>query len=271
MQPVTASAADTKAKEEVILSTKYPTLTGKSNDGFSFSVETRYTGGTSPRVFNLSTSGPTEFFYSITVLGGSSDIASIKLDPVVSYPETITVKAIPNPLNLPDPGKYTFTFNVGEGDIQSSIDLTIEITARYAIQLITPDGLLSTTVTADQENSIKLTVKNTGASPLENIKLTQYLKGAPSGWEIKFDPEEIETLAAGNTKEVIMSIKPSSKTISGDYESVITAATETNTASNDLTIRITVLTQQIWGWVAIGIIVLVVAGLFAMFFLLGRR
>jgi uncharacterized membrane protein len=268
--PLSASAAN-EPTEKITLSTKYPSLSGKTNDTFTFNIDTMYVGGTAARTFNLAVSGPSKFFYSITSLGGSTDITAIKLDPVTSYPETIAIKALPNPLDIPNPGKYTVTFTVSAGDIKSSIDVTVEITARYAIQVMTPDGLLSTTVTADQSNPVKLELRNTGSSPLDKIVLSQYIKGAPSGWEIKFDPEKIDTLAPGNDKEVTMSVKPSSKTISGDYEIVVTGKTEANTASSDITLRVTVLTQQIWGWVGIGIIVLVVAGLIAMFILLGRR
>jgi uncharacterized membrane protein len=265
-------AATVSAEDEKLnLSTKFPSLTGKANDSYTFSIDTRYTGGSEARVFNLAVSGPSQFTYNINSLGGSGDITAIKLDPATSYPETISVKAIPNPLDLPNPGKYTLTFTAGTGDLKNSIDLIVEITARYSISVITPYGLLSTTVTSDQVNPVKLIIVNTGSSDLENISLTQYIKGAPTGWEVKFDPAKITTLTPGSTADVTMSVKPSSKTISGDYEIVISGKTDANTASNDITLRVTVLTQQIWGWVGIGIIVLVVAGLIAMFILLGRR
>jgi uncharacterized membrane protein len=263
----TASAAD----EKLDLSTKFPSLSGKTNDTYTFSVDAQYTGGSAARVFNLAVTGPSKFIYNINTLGGSTDITAIKLDPISSYPETISIKASINPLDIPNPGKYTVTFTVSSGDLKKSIDLNIEITARYAISVVTPDGLLSTTVTADQTNPVKLMVFNTGSSPLDNISLSQYIKGAPSGWEVKFDPAKITTIAPGDRADVTMSVKPSSKTISGDYEIVITGKTDANTASNDITLRVTVLTQGIWGWIGIGIIVLVVAGLIAMFILLGRR
>jgi uncharacterized membrane protein len=270
-QVLPATATSAAEGEKINLSTKFPSLSGKTNDTYNFSIDTQYTGGNAARTFNLAVSGPNQFFYNVNTLGGSTDITAIKLDPISSYPETITVKATPNPLNIPNPGKYTVTFTVSAGDLKSSIDMTIEITARYAINVMTPEGLLSTTVTADQANPVKLKITNTGSSPLDKIVVTQYIKGAPSGWEVKFDPEKIDTLAPGNSSDVTMNVKPSSKTISGDYEIVITAKTEANTASNDMTLRVTVLTQGIWGWVGIGIIVLVVAGLIAMFILLGRR
>ena len=40
---------------------------------------------------------------------------------------------------------------------------------------------------------------------------------------------------------------------------------------DNIDIRVTVLTKTIWGWVGIGIVVLVIIGLFAMFMRLGRR
>ena len=42
-------------------------------------------------------------------------------------------------------------------------------------------------------------------------------------------------------------------------------------AVDKLTLRVTVLTPTIWGWVGVIIVVLVVIGLIAMFWRLGRR
>jgi uncharacterized membrane protein len=46
---------------------------------------------------------------------------------------------------------------------------------------------------------------------------------------------------------------------------------ESGYAFGNIDVRVTVLTPTIWGWVGIGIVVLVIAGLAVMFMRLGRR
>lgn len=260
------------AQEEITLTTKYPELRGTATNEYSFDIDIGYSGGTEARFFSLSASGPDSFFYSIQQsYGGTADIASVKLDPSNTYPETVKLKVTPNIFNLPDPGEYTVTFKAGTEAIQNELNVKVIITSRYSIELTTPDGILSGQATASKDNFFKLNVRNNGSTPLENINLTSRIRGGPSGWEIKFDPEKIDSLAPNNTREVQINIRPTAKTISGDYEVVITAKPEQATTQDELTLRVTVLTRTIWGWVGVGIVVLVVAGLIAMFIFLGRR
>lgn len=269
--PFTALAQD-ETKEEVKISTKYPELKGNASNDFSFDLDVKYVGGKEPKIFNLSVKGPDQYFYSIQQsYGGTSDIASVKLDPTLTYGESIKLRMTPNFLNPPDPGEYPVIFEASSGNIRGTINLKVIVTARYAIELSTPDGVLSGQVTPAKDNTFKINIKNTGSSPLENVNLSYRIKGSPSGWDVKFDPEKVDAIAPKNTKEVKIIIKPGAKTISGDYEIVITAKPENNATSSDLTLRVTVLTQTIWGWIGVAIVVIVIAGLIAMFIFLGRR
>ena len=97
------------------------------------------------------------------------------------------------------------------------------------------------------------------------------VKGKPSGWSVTFSPEEIDSLPVGSTREVEVNIKPARKTIAGDYMVTLSAEPEDERAFGSVDIRVTVLTPTIWGWVGVGIVVLVIAGLAVMFWRLGRR
>jgi uncharacterized membrane protein len=68
---------------------------------------------------------------------------------------------------------------------------------------------------------------------------------------------------------VDLTINPPGKTIAGDY--ALTVHATSDNASDDLELRITVLTPSLWGWVGVGIVLLVVAGLAVVFVRLGRR
>jgi uncharacterized membrane protein len=253
------------------ISTKYPVLSGPATTEFTFDIELIYTGYES-KLFDLKLTGPENYFYTLRqTYGGDSDIASVKLEPMRGTAETLRVKATPNILNLPNPGEYKITLDATSGDIKSSIDLKIIVTARYNLLLDTTGGILSTQITSDKDNFFTINLRNTGTAALEDINVTTSVRGSPSNWEVTVDPNEIDSLDAKADRELKLNIRPPAKTISGDYEITVTAKTEKLNASDDVTIRVTVLTQTIWGWVGVGIVVIVVAGLIAMFMFMGRR
>jgi uncharacterized membrane protein len=270
--PPAGSPLQAQAQEQVVISTKYPVLSGTATTQFSFSVELSYTGGTEAKYFDLSLDGPDVFNYALTQsYGGDTNIVSVKLDPKSYTPEALQIKATPNIFNLPSPGEYTVTLTATSGNLKQSIDLKIVITARYGLQINTTGGVLSTQITPNKDNFFTINVTNTGTATLENINITSSVRGSPSNWEVTADPKQIDSLAPKAEKEVKINIKPPEKTISGDYEVTVTAKTEASNASDDVTIRVTALTQTIWGWVGVAIIVIVVAGLIAMFMFMGRR
>ena len=91
----------------------------------------------------------------------------------------------------------------------------------------------------------------------------------PSGWSIEFTPEEIDDLSSGSIQTIDVNIKPDAKAIAGDYEITLTAdATQTK---EDIKIRVTVETPTILGWVGVGIIVIVIAGVAVIFMRFSRR
>jgi len=262
-----------KAPEEQIkLTTKYPALSATSGSSYEFEVELLYTGGEKPRVFELRATVPSGFISQISrSYGGGANVASVQLDPEKAYPETIKVAVAPYYWLSPMPGDYKVTLEAASGTVKNSIELKAVVTAKYELKLETPEGLLNTKVTAGKENFFSYKVKNTGTVALNKINFNQSVRGGPSGWSVSFDPKSIDSLPVNGDRDVQVNIKPPEKTIAGDYEITIRASTEANEASDKLDIRITVLTPTVWGWVGIAIVVIVVLGLIAMFWRLGRR
>jgi uncharacterized membrane protein len=86
---------------------------------------------------------------------------------------------------------------------------------------------------------------------------------------VTFDPETLETVAAGGSAEVIATIVPSNDAIAGDY--VVTFTATSGDVSDEIEIRITIETSPLWGFVGIGLIVAVLAGLWWVFRTYGRR
>ena len=86
---------------------------------------------------------------------------------------------------------------------------------------------------------------------------------------MEFNPENITDLAPGTLKQVEATITPSDQALVGDYSVGINAKGEK--VSESMELRVTVKASTAWGWIGIGIIILVIAGLVVMFVKLGRR
>jgi uncharacterized membrane protein len=87
---------------------------------------------------------------------------------------------------------------------------------------------------------------------------------------MKFNPDKIDSLAIGARRDVDVAITPSAKAIAGDYMVSLTASADA-AMGQSLDIRTTVVSPSSWGWVGVGIVVAVVAGLVYLFMRLGRR
>ena len=79
----------------------------------------------------------------------------------------------------------------------------------------------------------------------------------------------IELLAAGETENVQAVVRASRKAIPGDYALNMSANTpETN---ESISFRMTVKTPMLWGWIGVGIILLVTVVILYLFRKFGRR
>jgi len=264
-------AQKSPATEELTMTCRYPVLSSYAGTYFSYSIDLQYTGGKEPRVFDLKAEAPPGFTCSITPGYETTEIAAIRIDPEKGYPETIKVTVRPYVWLTPEPGEYTVKVYASSGHIKSSIELKAIVTAKYDMSLQPSTGRYNTEVTAGDDNYFSIKVKNTGTATLEKINFSSSVTGSPQGWSITFNPGKIDSLAVGDEREVQVNIKPARKTIAGDYMVSISADTEAKNAFGSASIRVTVLVPTVWGWVGVGIIVLVIAGLAVLFMRLGRR
>jgi uncharacterized membrane protein len=257
-----------ETEERIELTCQFPALKKTFGETFTYELEIKYAGGEEPRYIEIKVDVPDGFIYRVEKSYGGDEIEGLTMEPSDYTTEKIKVLL----LSYADPGEYTVKVEASADTITDSIDLKATITAKYGIELTTSDGTLNTNVTAGKDNFYTVIISNTGTAELETINLSSRVRGAPSGWSVKFAPEKIESLPVGAEKEIELTIKPPEKTISGDYEINIEAKPEGKYDVNDsIDVRVTVLTKTIWGWVGVGIVVVVVIALFAMFMRLGRR
>ena len=86
---------------------------------------------------------------------------------------------------------------------------------------------------------------------------------------MRFEPEAIDVLAAGETATVNAYIQSSPKALAGDYMVSVEATTPETTARADL--RMSVKTSMLWGLVGVVIIALVAVGIWYLFRKYGRQ
>ncbi len=259
------------AGEQLTMTCKYPVLSSYAGNYFSYSIDLEYTGGKEPRLFDLRAEVPSGFDYSIYPGYETTEIAAIRIDPNKGYPETIKVTVRPYVWVTPEPGEYTVKVYASSGDLKSSIELKAIVTAKYDMRIEPMGGRYNTEATAGDDNYFTMTITNTGTAPLEKINFSSSVSGSPAGWSVTFNPAKIDSLAVGDKREVQVNIKPARKTIAGDYMVNISADTEAKNAFASASIRVTVLVPTVWGWVGVGIVILVIAGLAVLFMRLGRR
>jgi uncharacterized membrane protein len=262
------------AQDDIIeLTADYSKLEITSGSSATFTIDVNYTGDVA-RIFDLTAAGPADWTISITPFyPREQQILNIRMEPPAegesSSSQQIVVTATPASWLTPEVGEYPITVEASSGEFKSSIELTAVVTsvpATYTLSLITSDGILSTTAQAGKDNYFTVAVYNAGTGAIENISLST---NKPRGWTVELSLTNIPSVAAGNYQTVEMNIKTPPDAIAGDYEIIVKAAG--TQASDEMEIRVTVKSSALWGWVGIGIILLVIAGLAVIFLRFSRR
>lgn len=248
---------------ELTFDTTFPELKARLGESFEFTLDLLYQGS-DEKQFDLNVEYPEGWYVSVAPEYETGEISAVKLEP--GNEEGLKVTAAP--LIDQQPGDYDIRVIASNEDLdlEASIDLVATITSTYQLSLQSKSGKLDTEATAGKNNNFALVMENSGSASIEDITFTTE---KPEGWKIEYDPEEIDSLASGDTIDINMTINPPEETIAGDY--IVTVSTEAENVSDDIDIRVTVLTPSILGYVGIGIIVIVVIGVAITFARLGRR
>ncbi|OGP58800.1 MAG: hypothetical protein A2V65_01400 [Deltaproteobacteria bacterium RBG_13_49_15] len=260
---ITVKAEDDKEKEErgVKLTTSYPVIRGPSDAKFEFSMEVD-SKLDKDSVFDLFAQGPAEWDINFKPAYESKYISSIRLKG--NQNQTIAVEVKPS-INSPA-GEYPILVRVSSGDAKGEAKLMVILTGTYNLEVGTVSGLLSIEARQGKPANLSFYIKNTGSAANSGIKFMSF---KPENWKVEFKPELIETIEPGGLKQVEMTITPYEEALVGDYS--VSVNVEGEKASKTIEFRTTVKASAAWGWIGIGIIVLVIAGLFGLFRWLGRR
>jgi uncharacterized membrane protein len=256
---------DVRVSEEaagaVTLDTQVPSLQGAAGTTFTFTL-TLNNDTAQDQTFAVTATGPSGWSVNATLTGQEQAASAVVAAGATS---NISVAAV-SP-DTAEASTYPIQVQATVGDQNIDSELSVVITGTNAMTLSTPDGALSNRGSAGGTISQQLVVTNGGTADLTGVQITAT---TPRDWTVTYDPADtIETLAAGESATVTASIVPSNDAIAGDY--VVTFSAAGADVNDAVDIRITIETSPLWGFVGIGLIVAVLAGLWWVFRTYGRR
>lgn len=253
--------ADKSAARGIKLSTSYPILQAPSNMKFEFMIDVENKTG-KDAIISLSAQVPEGWETNIKPSYEPKTISSLKIKANDSQSISLEV----NPAKNARAGEYPVIFRAQSEDARAEIRLTCILTGTYSLEAYTPTGLLSVEVNQGKKATVSILVKNTGTATLKNVRFTAY---KPENWKVEFNPDSIPVLEPEAVKQVEATITPYEEALVGDYSVNIVADAEK--AAKNLEFRVSVKASTTWGWIGLGIILLVIAGLMFLFRWIGRR
>lgn len=259
---------EVKKKEEgkkeakgVKLTTSYPVLRGPSDAKFEFSMEVN-SKLDKDSIFDLFAQGPDGWEVNFKPAYESKYISSIRLKANQNTTVAVEVK----PAIMVKAAEYPINIRVSSGDAEAEAQLTVILTGTYELEVGTLTGLLSLGARQGKPANMSIYVKNTGSASNNDINFMSF---KPENWKVAFKPERIPSMEPGEVKQVEISMTPFDEALVGDYS--VSVKVDGEKASKNIEFRVTVKASSAWGWIGIGIILVVVGGLTVLFRRLGRR
>ena len=239
--------------------TKQANMQGNSGSTFTYNADLKNRTGEAQ---TYSLRGDVPKGWTISFRANGQQVTSVEAEDNSSVSVRIEVK----PSDPVEEGTYSIPVMAEAGSSSGELRLEAVITGTYKMELTTPTGLLSSNIVAGDEKKIELVVKNTGTSVLSDVNLSH---SAPVNWEVSFDPKNIDAILAGREAAVTATIKADSKAIPGDYLTNIEARTAET--SSKVSLRMSVRTPMLWGWIGVLVILAGVGIVWFLFRKYGRR
>ncbi len=251
----------TPGADDIQITTSYPVLRGPTDAKFEFSLDVM-NKSEADRTFNLSAVGPEKWEITFKPSYETKQISSLRIKGGSSQSVAVEV----SPWREARSGEYPILVSISSGEQKAEVRLMVILTGIYKLDAGTPTGILSLEAFPGKPANFSLFVKNTGSAVNRNITFSSF---KPENWEVEFKPEKIDALEPNALKQVEVTVKPAPQALVGDYS----VGCMVNGEKSDKTVemRVTVKASTAWGWIGIGVILFVIAGLSALFIYLGRR
>ena len=243
------------------MESQYPVLSGTSDQTFKFGIDLKNETD-NPLTTALAAQAPPGWVVRIKPQFEDTQISSIALKKDSS--ETLSVEI--QPPQLGDPGDFPIVVRARSGNFTAQADLKVTLAGTRVLNMGTATGRLNADVTAGEQSQVDFLIGNAGTAPLNNLS---FISSKPDRWEVKFNPDKVDSLNPGELREVKMEITAPDRAVAGDYMLAVT--TNSPDSSKSIDFRVTVSTPTIWGWIGAFIVAVVVLALAAVFIRLGRR
>lgn len=241
------------------LTTEQPNREGHADATFNFTATLK--NDTADRQnYALSAQAPEGWGVQFKVDG--ENVTSIALEPNESKSFDIDI----TPAENVKQETYKIPIQANSGASSSELELEVHISGQYSMKLTTPDGNLSSKVTAGKERKVELVIENDGTAELFDVNLSA---DTPPNWQVSFENEQIASIKPGEKASVIATVHAPDDAIAGDYVTVFKA--QTPDVSSDAVFRVSVKTSMVWGLFGVAIILAVIGGLYYIFKKYGRR
>lgn len=241
------------------LTTDQPNLEGASDAKFTYTIKlaNKTADQQTYALRHLAPAG-----WDVSFMQSGRNVSSVVVEPNATSNITVNV----TPAISVEAGTYTIPIEAASASTGDSLELEAVITGTYKLELTTDNDLLSADITAGDERTVNLVLRNTGSSDLQNIKLTST---RPSNWEVTFEQADNIAIPAGESKTITATIKASNKAIAGDYVVGLRAAS--SEVEQSISMRMSVKTPVLWGWLGIAIVAAVALAIIYLFRKYGRR
>jgi uncharacterized membrane protein len=261
--PLTVTVTS-QAAGDVTLNSDFPTLRGPSTSNFTFNL-TLANDTAEDLTYAVTAVGPDGWTVNAT-LTGQTQAASA----VVKAGSSAAISVAATPADGAAAGSYPINVRATVGEKTIDAPLSVEITGTNAMTLTTPDQRLSNSGSAGGTITQQLVIQNTGTDALENVTVSAT---TPTDWTVTYDPSAtVASIAAGASTTVTAKVVPSNDAIAGDYVVTFRASTSgSSTTSSTADIRMTIETSPLWGFLGLGLIAIVLFGLWWVFQRYGRR
>jgi uncharacterized membrane protein len=258
--PLSISVGD-EGPAKLTLKSRLPALRGGPKSSFEYTLSVTNDSGRDLTV-RLAANAPPNFKTTFTEGYGSQEINQLPIEGGQSKDIKVKVEP-PSDVKAAD---YPVQVRVQAENASAQAAVLLQITGQPRLRLAGKDGRLSADATAGNESVITLLASNDGTAPAEEVEFTG---SGPTNWKIEFEPKKIDSLAAGDKKEVTVKLTPPEKTIAGDYVANFRGSGRGESAAADF--RITVATGTLWGITGVAIIAVALLVLVGAVALYGRR
>ena len=140
---------------------------------------------------------------------------------------------------------------------EAKVDLSLNMLPEYYYKEIIPAKV----------NTLFMEIKNNGENEITNISFNS---DKPEGWEVEFQPGNINALSAGSSQTIEVTVIPDIDTGRGDYNLTFLAEAEQTRAVTSAMLRVEN-GSLFWLWVGLGITALVIAGFAVIFLRSGKQ